>query len=168
MDAGCQTVYHRGRGRHLVRPHYGRKKMIKEIVAQAFRLCAFAAVIFAQPPPPDGLISPEVRPDRTVIFRLRAPKATEVSLYGDWMPVGKPEPMTKAPDGIWSTTAGPIDATGHLYWFNVDGLAIATPATPKVKLRRPPPASLVEVPADARGPWDVRDVPHGSVVVDYA
>ncbi|MDQ6700940.1 MAG: alpha/beta hydrolase-fold protein [Acidobacteriota bacterium] len=129
---------------------------------------AVAAAVFAQTPPPDSLISPEVRSDRTVIFRLRAPKATEVSLYGDWMPVGKPEQMSKGSDGVWSATAGPINATGHLYWFNVDGLAIADPVNPKIKLRQRTSASLVEVPGDVRAAWAVRDVPHGSVVVDYA
>src|SRR5207248_4620404 len=127
-----------------------------------------AAVMSAQTPPPDGLISPEVRQDRTVIFRLRAPKATEVTLYGDWMPVGKPEPMNKGADGVWSKTAGPIDATGHLYWFNVDGVAMADPVNPKIKLRQRTSASLVEVPGDAGSAWAVRDVPHGSVVVEYA
>lgn len=134
----------------------------------SFSLCALAVVLSAQTPPPDGLMSPEVRPDRTVIFRLRASKANEVTLYGDWMPVGKPEPMTKGTDGMWTTTAGPLEATGHLYWFNVDGLAIADPVNPKIKLRQRTSASLVEVPAEAKAAWDVRDVPHGSVVVDYA
>jgi len=45
-----------------------------------------AAAVFAQTPPPDGLVSPEVHSDLTVTFRIRAPKAGEVMLYGDWMP----------------------------------------------------------------------------------
>jgi enterochelin esterase family protein len=56
---------------------------------------ALALLALAQTPAPDGLVSPEVRPDRTVIFRVRAPQATAVTLSGDWMSVGKPEPMTK-------------------------------------------------------------------------
>ncbi len=131
-------------------------------------IVAVAATAFAQTPAPDGLVSPEVHSDRTVTFRLRAPKATEASVYGDWMPVGKPEPMTNGSDGVWSTTVGPLDATAHLYWFNLDGLAIADPVNPKIKLRQRTSASLVEVPGNIPTPWAVRDVPHGSVVTEYA
>jgi enterochelin esterase family protein len=126
---------------------------------------AFCAV--CQTPPPDGLVSPEVHPDRSVTFRIRAPKATEVTYYGDWMPVGKPEPMTKGADGVWSVTTAPIEATGHLYWFNLDGVTVADPVNPDIKLRQRTSASLVEVPATPAAPWEVRDVPHGSVVTEW-
>src|SRR5207237_10173392 len=63
---------------------------------------------------------------------------------------------------------GPNDSTGPIYWFNVDGLAIADPVNPKVKLRQRTSASLVEVPGDANSAWAVREVPHGSVVAEYA
>ena len=62
---------------------------------QAVIGCALAGFAMAQTPVADGLVSPEVKADRTATFRIRAPKATEVSLYGDWMPVGKPQNMTK-------------------------------------------------------------------------
>jgi enterochelin esterase family protein len=121
----------------------------------------------AQTPPPDGTVSPEVHPDRTVTFRLKAPKASEATLYGDWMPVGKAEPMTKSADGIWSITTQPLEAAGHLYFFNLDGLAIADPINPVVKLRQRTSASLVEVPAAAPAAWEIRDVPHGSLVTEW-
>src|SRR5438874_12164766 len=35
--------------------------------------------------PQDTLVSPEVNPDRTVTFRVRAPQATTVTLTGDWL-----------------------------------------------------------------------------------
>src|SRR5882724_7391944 len=43
------------------------------------------AVAFAQTSRLDTLVSPEVLPDRRVTFRVRAPNASEVSLFGDWM-----------------------------------------------------------------------------------
>jgi len=130
----------------------------------------FAAVASAQAPPApalDTLVSPEIHPDHTVTFRLRAPKAAEASLYGDWMPVGKLQPMTKGDDGVWTVTAGPLDATGHLYYFNVDGVVMADPVNPKIKLRQRTSASLLEVPADPPAPWSLRDVPHGMVVTEW-
>ncbi len=121
---------------------------MKPLVPLALLLALASA---AQTPPADGLVSPEVHPDRTVTFRVRAPKASEVTLYGDWMPIGKPDPMTKAADGIWSITTQPLEATGHLYWFNLDGIAIADPINPVIKLRQRTSASLVEVPAATPG-----------------
>src|SRR3954452_17983898 len=87
----------------------------------------FASAAVAQTAAPDGLVSPEVHPDRTVTFRLRAPKASDVTLYGDWMPVAHPQPMTKSEDGIWSVQTAPLEANGHLYWFNLDGAAVPDP-----------------------------------------
>lgn len=134
---------------------------------QVILSAALATLAIAQTPANDGLLSPEVKPDRTATFRIRAPKATEVSLYGDWMPVGKPQSMAKAADGVWSITTDPLEATGHLYWFNVDGQAIADPVNPVMKLRQRTSASLVEIPAEKPSPWDLRDVPHGAMVTDW-
>ena len=121
----------------------------------------------AQTPAPDGLVSPEVHADRSVTFRVKAPKANEVSLYGDWMAVGKPEPMTKSDDGIWSIHTAPLEANGHLYWFNLDGVAIADPINPVIKQRQRTSASLVEVPAQPSAVWELHDVPHGTVVTNW-
>jgi enterochelin esterase family protein len=83
------------------------------------------------------------------------------------MPVGKPQQMTKGADGVWTITTEPLEANGHLYWFNLDGLAVADPVNPVVKLRQRTSASLVEVPASSAAPWDLRDVPHGTVVTEW-
>ncbi|MEO6727214.1 MAG: esterase, partial [Blastocatellia bacterium] len=121
-----------------------------------------SAYSFAQTPPPDGLVSPEVHPDGKVTFRIRAAKASEVTLFGDWMPPGSKHPMTKDADGIWSATVSSIEPTIHLYSFTVDGVTMADPVNPRIKLRQRTSASLVEIPAKG-APWEVRNVPHGSV-----
>lgn len=125
-----------------------------------------AAHSFAQTPPPDGLVSPEVHPDGKVTFRIRAARASEVTLFGDWMPPGSKHPLTKDAEGVWSTTVGLIEATIHLYSFTVDGVTMADPVNPRVKLRQRTSASLVEIPAKG-APWEMRDVPHGSVEVNW-
>jgi hypothetical protein len=118
--------------------------------------------------PQDTLVSPEVHPDRTVTFRLRAPQASVVTLTGDWLATlssstGGAVPMTKDSQGIWSVTTAPLEATVHLYFFNLDGLAIADPINPKMKLRVRTSGSLVEVPGDPIPVWQFRDIPHGSM-----
>ena len=83
----------------------------------------------------DTLVSPEVHPDRTVTFRIRAPQATTVTLTGDWLATlasstGGPTPMTKDASGVWSVTTAPLEPTVHLYFFTVDGMNIADPINP--------------------------------------
>lgn len=115
----------------------------------------------------DNLISPTVEADRNVTFRIRAPKASEVSISGDWMPLGSQKPLFKGDDGVWSVTVGPIDIGMYLYSFTVDGMNIADPINPRMKLRSRTSASIVEVSGDTPAFWQLRDVPHGSVDINW-
>ena len=118
-------------------------------------------------PQADNLVSPEVQADRRVTFRLRAPKASDVSLSMDYMPAGTREKMTRDGEGVWSVTIGPLDPTVYIYSFNVDGVTMADPVNPNIKLRARTSASMVDVPAESPGIWEVRDVPHGSVEINW-
>lgn len=111
--------------------------------------------------------SPEVHPDRTVTFRVEAPKAREVTFFGDWMAVAAKEQMKKDAAGVWSVTLGPLPPSIYLYTFTVDGMTIADPVNPRVKPRSRTSASMVEVPADSPALWQARDVPHGSVEINW-
>jgi enterochelin esterase-like enzyme len=127
----------------------------------------FAPLAWPQAQPTDTLVSPEVQPDRRVTFRIRAPKASEVTLGMDYMPAGTREKMTKDGEGIWSVTIGPLDPTVYIYSFTVDGVTMADPVNPNMKLRARTSASMVEVPAEAPAVWEPRDVPHGSVEINW-
>jgi 1,4-alpha-glucan branching enzyme len=109
---------------------------------------SLAPLAWPQAQPADTLVSPEVRPDRRVTFRVRAPKAGEVTLSMDYMPAGTRETMTKDSEGVWSVTIGPLDPTVYIYTFTVDGVTMADPVNPNIKLRARTSASMVEVPAD--------------------
>src|SRR5436190_9296974 len=126
---------------------------------------ALAALLPAQTPAP--VVSPEVHADGTVTFRLMAPQAQDVSFYGDWMPVGKNQKMQKGSDGVWSLTTAPLPPSIYIYSFTLDGLTIADPVNPRMKLRARTSASMVEVPAKTASLWDARDVPHGSVEINF-
>lgn len=140
--------------------------------------------LFAQAPAPSGagrgrgrgpadtLVSPEVHADRSVTFRLRAPQANDVILTGDWMATldastGGTTKMTKDASGIWSFTSPPLEATVHLYFFTVDGMTIADPVNPNVKLRVRTSGSLVEVPGDPAPVWQLQEVPRGTVDMNW-
>ena len=147
-------------------------------VRVALGLLAIASLALAQAPAPAGaqpargvqetLVSPEVHADRTVTFRLYAPKATEVTLTGDWLATlesrtGGVTKMTKGGDGVWTFTSPPLEPTIHLYFFTLDGLNIADPVNPIPKLRTRTTASLVEVPGTPTPVWQLQAVPRGSV-----
>ena len=79
------------------------------------------------------LNSPDVRDDRTVTFRLKAPAAKEVRLVGVaiLIALGRPGaglPFTKGEDGIWTLTVGPLRPDIYAYHFDVDGVRIADPS----------------------------------------
>ncbi len=121
-----------------------------------------AGAAYAQAP---ALVSPEVHPDRTVTFRLSAPKASEVTFTADW--TSAVQKMEKSADGVWSLTVGPMAPSTYIYSFTMDGVAIADPVNPRMKLRARGSASLVEVPAETPSLSEARDVPHGAVELNW-
>jgi enterochelin esterase-like enzyme len=129
-------------------------------------LCA-AALAFGQDRGPVPVLSPEVHPDRRVTFRLQAAKASEAAFFGDWMKPGTSQKMIKGDDGVWSITVGPLNPSIYIYHFILDGLTIADPVNPRIKLRARTSASLLEVRGDTPELWQPRDVPHGAVQIDW-
>jgi enterochelin esterase family protein len=127
-------------------------------------LVSIASAQTAQPA--SGVVSPEVHPDRTVTFRIYAPRATAVSLFADWVPVGTTRAMTGDGKGVWSITQGPLPPGIYIYTFTVDGITMPDPVNPKIKLRWRTSASLVDVPG-GQELWEPRDVPHGKVEINY-
>jgi enterochelin esterase-like enzyme len=114
------------------------------------------------------LNSPEVRDDRTVTFRLRAPRATEVRLAGVAMLTalgksGQVVPFQKGDDGVWTLTVGPLAPDMYIYYFNVDGVQIADPSNSIAGFTAMPPYSTLVVHGDGPAYYDARNVPHGNV-----
>jgi enterochelin esterase-like enzyme len=113
------------------------------------------------------VLSPEVHPDHRVTFRIKAPKASDVTLSGDWLGNAEPPKLTKDEQGVWSVTLGPFEPSIYIYSFTVDGLSIADPVNPRIKLRASTSASLLEVSSDPPDFWEARDVPHGAVEINW-
>jgi enterochelin esterase family protein len=103
----------------------------------------------------------EVAPDRTVTFRLRAPDATDVKVFGDFVQ-GAPD-MKKGEDGVWSVTVGPIAPAIYTYNFRVNGVKVLDPLNPAIKLGEGGSESIFEVHGEQPAPYDMQAVPHGTV-----
>ncbi len=115
----------------------------------------------------DTLKSPEVSSDHHVTFRIFAPQASHVTLTGDWLGTAPAPELSKDDRGVWSITVGPLEPSIYIYSFNVDGMAISDPVNPRIKLRARTSASLVEVQDDTPAFWEPRDVPHGTVEINW-
>ena len=111
------------------------------------------------PTPNDTLKSTVVAADHKVTFRIYAPKASEVSVSGDFGG-GK---LSKDEKGVWSITLGPLTPDFYSYTFNVDGVRTVDPKNAMIKPGIGSVASLFLVPGDAAEFEATRDVPHGDV-----
>jgi enterochelin esterase-like enzyme len=114
------------------------------------------------------LNSPEVKNDRTVTFRLRAPEAKKVTLGGVHIlaALGKGReqvPFVKGENGIWTLTVGPLKPDLYVYNFNVDGMTITDPSNSIAAFTAMPPYSQVAVHGDGPNYYDAKDVPHGTI-----
>jgi enterochelin esterase-like enzyme len=135
-------------------------------------LCVFSAIILmtsaqteeskpATPAnKPQRITSPEILPDNRVSFRLRAPEAKKVSLYGEWD--GKTVTMTKE-DVVWSVTVGPLTPALYGYTLVIDGLRTIDPSNPNVKPARSPNTSILEIPSNPPRLDEFQNVPHGTL-----
>jgi enterochelin esterase-like enzyme len=128
-------------------------------------LCLTAA---AQPPraqrtptPNDALVSPEVAPDHRVTFRIYAPKASEVTMGGDFL-TGRAT-FEKDDKGVWSFTTEPLVPDFYSYTFTVDGVKTLDPKNPQYKPGITSNDNMFEVPGSEAAFEDTLPVPHGEV-----
>ncbi len=124
-----------------------------------------AAVVFAQQAlwGIPTMISPEVKADNTVTFRLDAPKASSVVVAGDFSPRGF-ELMTKGADGIWTyTTPQPLAPELYSYTFYVDSLKVSDPNNVYKRRDVSTMSDIFIIGGGLADLYRVNDVPHGTV-----
>ena len=114
--------------------------------------------------PNADLKSPEVLPDGRVTFRIYAPKATAVTITGDWIDRGAAAlTLSKDDQGVWTGTAGPLAADIYSYSFTVDGVRTLDPKNTWLKPAINPPDMQFVVPGPGIQFANDLDVPHGEV-----
>ncbi|MFB3902555.1 MAG: alpha/beta hydrolase-fold protein [Acidobacteriota bacterium] len=135
-------------------------------VLVALLLPAWAATVFAlaqAPGRPAPVVSPEVLADHRVTFRIRAPKASDVILSGDWMEGAATEKLTKGEDGVWSVTVGPLVPDFYSYSLVVDGVKTLDPPNPLIKQGIAGVDSMFFVPGPEAAFEDNSPAPHGQM-----
>ena len=143
----------------------------------AFLCCVTAGAVFGQRGPAAYYedtnnipVSPEVHANRSVTFRLFAPKASEVVLMGSpgiLEVIKKPMPLQKDEKGVWSLNVGPLPPGFYTYGYAIDGgLRMPDPSNPNLELRRWGPTSIFVVPGAEKAVFEERRVPHGTLHVN--
>lgn len=148
---------------------------ISEVIGLGFMLLVPAAHSQAQQPAPAGgppaapgrsavtrVNSPEVLPDNRVTFRLRAPKASEVLVNGDW-PGGRGIPMKKDATGVWSVTTDPLSPEIWSYTFSVDGVTMLDPGNYHAMRDGLRYLSPVLISGEGSALYQTGKAPHGAV-----
>ncbi|MCX6628528.1 MAG: alpha/beta hydrolase-fold protein [Candidatus Solibacter sp.] len=115
-----------------------------------------------------NVISPEVRDDGTVTFRVRAPRAQEIMLSAPTISAAfgradKPVPFIKGADGVWTLTIGPVPPNIYVYKFQIDGVNVPDPNNTLTGFADQPAYSQLVVHGSGPAYYDARNVPHGNL-----
>ena len=133
-------------------------------------ICTFFTQVQAQQPPRqptpnDTLKSPEVLADGRVVFRIYAPKASEVTVGGDWISqgLGTGGKLSRDEQGVWAITVGPLPADFYSYVFTVDGVRTVDPKNAMIKQGVTSLENMFLVPGTGAAFEDTQPVPHGEL-----
>jgi enterochelin esterase family protein len=116
-----------------------------------------------EPTPNDRLVSPEMHPDKKVTLRIYAPKASEVTAFGDWATAPGPVKLEKGNEGVWSVTVGPLTPDFYSYAFLVDGVKTLDPKNATIKQGVAGLDNMFFVPGKEAQFEENQKVPHGEV-----
>ncbi|MDR1593087.1 MAG: esterase [Prevotellaceae bacterium] len=151
--------------------------MFKKLITLAIFLTTGMAT-FAQQALWGGqnIVSPEIKENNTVTFRLNAPQALKVELAGDFIPTKKMEtPMgvmdmpgsvelTKNDKGVWEyTTPEPLSPELYSYTFTVDGAKVTDPGNVYMIRDVASVTSIFIIGGGHADLYKVNNVPHGTV-----
>jgi enterochelin esterase-like enzyme len=133
------------------------------LLALSASVSAFSQQQQRQPTPNDTLISPETHADNRVTFRIYAPKASEVTLRGDWMETPGPVKLEKNDQGVWAVAVGPLAPDYYSYSFTVDGVRTLDPKNPAIKQGVNSVDNMFFLDGAEAAFQDNKTVPHGEI-----
>jgi enterochelin esterase-like enzyme len=115
-----------------------------------------------------GVQYPRIEADSRVTFQFKAPDAqkVQVALVTSGQNSLQPLPfdMVKGADGVWTYTSVPQSPGYHNYWMLVDGAAVLDPGT-NALIGYSHMCNGFEIPEPGVDYYDLKDVPHGNVLI---
>ncbi len=100
---------------------------------------------------------PQLMPDNSVKFRVRAPEAQKLQID-----LGKKFDMVKDTGGYWVLRTEPIPEGFHYYSLLIDGVPVVDPSS-RTFYGMSRMASGIDIPDRDQAYYQVRNVPHGQV-----
>jgi enterochelin esterase family protein len=107
-----------------------------------------------------GVQFPRIEADSRVTFHFKAPDAQKVQVALANVPFD----MVKGEDGVWTYTSAPQAPGYHNYWMVVDGAIVLDPGT-NAFIGYGHMCNGFEVPEPGVDFYDLKDVPHGNVLI---
>ena len=130
----------------------------------------FSSITHAQPfnrnpTPNDTLQSVRILPDNTVVLSIYAPKATEVSVSGDFTGGFPPAKLLKADNGVWSVILPSLAPDLYTYDFTIDKVKTFDPRSGHFKEGENGLSNLFFMPGKESEYCAIKEVPHGKVEI---
>ena len=127
----------------------------------------FSSTVHAQfnrsPTPNDTLQSVRILPNNGVVLSIYAPKASEVTVSGDF-PGGFPSlKLSKSENGVWSVTLPSLTPDLYTYDITVDGVKTFDPRNVRYKEGENGLSNLFFIPGIESDYCAIRAVSHGKV-----
>ncbi len=113
--------------------------------------------------PGDTLQSVRNLENGNVVLSIYAPKASEVSVMGEFLKEYKPLQLFKADNGVWSVTITGLRPDVYNYDFTVDGVKTFDQRNPDYKESENEMSNIFEVPGAEGDYCAMKNVPHGTV-----
>jgi enterochelin esterase-like enzyme len=114
---------------------------------------------------PPRIVSPEILPDNSVIFRVYAKDAQKVTVSGEWQAgFGASQELVKNDTGMFTLTVGPLKPELYAYTFTVDGVRTIDANNNQVRRDGSNYQSFFIIPGPESDLYIQKDgVPHGTV-----
>ena len=143
-------------------------KIVRKSLCLTTIVLLFTSLCVAQfpgykPTPGDTLKSIRISADNKVTFSIYAPKASEVTISGDFAKNYQGEKLKKDDLGIWSVTVDPITPDVYSYDFKVDGVKTLDPKNSQVKEGENSLSNYFDMPGKEAEYLAIKNVPHGKL-----
>lgn len=147
------------------------------IAAKAVTICLISTNAFGQQALWNNtdIISPKINADKSVTFRIKAPKAIKIEVEGDFLSpqkietpfgvmegTGKSE-LKETKDGVWEYTSSPLASELYNYSFIVDGQKMNDPNNVYLVRDVSTVTNYFLIPEGRADGYSVLNVPHGNL-----
>ena len=134
--------------------------MFSQLIFKPVDVAKFSQYTILGTPAPTNVRNakyPQILPDNSVKFRIKAPDAQKVQID-----LGKKYDMLKDNEGFWEVTTDTISEGFHYYSLLIDGVAVADPAS-ETFYGMGRMASGIEIPIKGINYYAIKDLPHGEI-----